>query len=176
MLSYSLRFNIFANMIINLKQISMKKIKLLAFIVVLSCGVFHTARAIIFDEVPGTPSFIYWNVDGQHEGDPLILKWGSSLEMYICAEAPFDVYRLGIEARITMLGATFNIPMPENDYSAHIVNAELPLKMGRDLICRFTFFMPDYTFIDGLPGSMEILFYDGSKVIAAGKTKVKISK
>jgi|GEM_PF-1689463 hypothetical protein len=154
----------------------MKKIKLLVLVAVLSCGIFYTARAIIFDEIPYAPGFVYWNVDGQHEGDPLELTLGQDLEMYICARAPFNVYRLRIEAKMTLLGATFDIPLPQQDYSGNIVNAELPLEMGRDLICRFTFVMPNYTYFAGLEGNLELVFYDGANVIAGGKTKVKINK
>lgn len=150
----------------------MKKIKLWVIIAIFSCG-FYVAYGIIFEPVYGN-TFVYWNVQGQHKGDPLLLPLNSALEMYICAGAPFDVCNFEIKTYIVFMDVAMPIPHAERGRDWLCVENGLPVQQGKDLMCRFHLQIPKQ-FVAGFTGELRVELWDPNvNLIAAGKTKIKV--
>ena len=60
--------------------------------------------------------FSYWNIAGYDPGDPIRLSKDEFKEMYIAADAPFDITEFKVKAKIRMNGVDVEYPLPETWY------------------------------------------------------------
>ena len=149
----------------------MKRIKLFVLATLVLVSSLGVTYGIIFYQVGNKPMFSYWNVAGDDPGDPIILHKNRDKEMYIAADAPFDITEFHVEATVVFSGIQLTYPLPDECY--YIIYNELPILMGDEIQCRLYLSTPPYPASGD--GMLVLTFYgQNNSVIASGATKFTI--
>lgn len=141
----------------------MKKIRLLILVVMVISGL---GIAYGWSNIPGSPSFLVWEVDGHEATDPIVLLRGHSPDIYIETVAYSILQEFKIEAEIEVMGITINVPLIDQNSYNYLLDPWYTYDYGDVIRLRFPFPVWDLPFSEG---KLIVTLKDEDGTIAAGQ-------